>query len=203
MLRALAVAPLYWLFLSGLVIGTFIDFDHFFLPDSVTIGGIVAGLAFSTLVPELQSRVAVVSTEWGNAVRLVAASTWSEGLLQSAMGLAAGFLPLQAIRVLGTRLYRRIGRIGPEDEAMGFGDVKLLGAIGAFLGWEAAAFSLVAAALAGTLAAVPFVLAGRRSLLSRIPFGPYLSLGATLWVFWGPRLVVSYLTLTWPWRVVL
>ena len=201
--RALAVAPLYWLFLSGLVIGTFIDFDHYFLPDSVTIGGMVAGLAFSALVPELQARVAVVPTAFGKAVVPVFATTWREGLLQSALGLAAGFLPLQTIRVTGTWLYRRIGRIGPEDEAMGFGDVKLLGAIGAFLGWQAAAFSLVAAALVGTLVSVPLALARRRSLLSRIPFGPYLALGALLFVFWGQRLVISYLTLTWPWRVVL
>ena len=43
--------------------------------------------------------------------------------------------------------------------------------------------------------AIPLLLSRRRSLLDRIPFGPYLSLAALTWLFWGPRLALSYVRL--------
>ena len=61
----------------------------------------------------------------------------------------------------------------------------------------------IVGAVAGVLVAVPLLLAGRRTLLSRIPFGPYLSLGALLWLLWGRRLVLAYLLFAPPWRVAL
>ncbi len=47
------VATAYWVFVSFLIIGTFIDFEHFIIPDRVTIGGVIAGVAFSVTVPAL------------------------------------------------------------------------------------------------------------------------------------------------------
>ena len=47
------VAIAYWVFVSFLIIGTFIDFEHFIIPDRVTIGGVIAGVAFSVTVPAL------------------------------------------------------------------------------------------------------------------------------------------------------
>jgi leader peptidase (prepilin peptidase)/N-methyltransferase len=47
------VAIAYWIFVSFLIIGTFIDFEHFIIPDRVTIGGVIAGIAFSVAVPAL------------------------------------------------------------------------------------------------------------------------------------------------------
>ena len=47
------VAIAYWVFVSFLIIGTFIDFQHFIIPDRVTIGGVIAGIAFSVTVPAL------------------------------------------------------------------------------------------------------------------------------------------------------
>ena len=55
------VAIAYWVFVSFLIIGTFIDFEHFIIPDRVTIGGVIAGVAFSVAVPALMgtnSRIA-------------------------------------------------------------------------------------------------------------------------------------------------
>ena len=62
-------------------------------------------------------------------------------------------------------------------------------------------FRATLAALYGTLVAIPLLLAKKRSLLSRLPFGPYLSLGAFTWLFWGHRLAAAYLSFSAPWRV--
>ena len=141
----------------------------------------VAGLALSALVPSLHG----------------ADAAW-RGLTMSAIGLAAGFVPLQTIRLVGTAIYRRKGRIAADEYAMGFGDIKLIGAIGAFLGWQGAAFSIMAAALYGTLVALPLLVTGNRKLLDRLPFGPYLSLGAFTWLLWGPRILGVYLAMLAP-----
>jgi len=174
-LAAYAVAPVWWLFLAGLIIATFVDFDHFIIPDSVSIGGMAAGVIISALVPSIHGE-----------------TVWHQGAMWSVVGLAVGFVPLQTIRLVGTWYYRWRGRIAKDEYAMGFGDIKLIGAIGAFLGAYGAFFSIMAAALIGTLVALPFVLIGKKALLDRIPFGPYLSLGAAIWLFFGAYLLRQF-----------
>lgn len=195
-LRLMGLIPVYWLFVSGLLVGTFIDFDHFILPDSVTIGGMIAGLILSTLLPELQMSIATsFSADGSFSINAVRCHTSLAGCKASAIGLAAGFVPLQTIRLLATWFFRKRGRIGPDDYAMGFGDIKLVGAIGAFLGWQAALFSIFAAALLGTFVSIPVLLAKKRHLLDRIPFGPYLSAAALIWLFWNVPICTAYFRL--------
>jgi leader peptidase (prepilin peptidase)/N-methyltransferase len=83
-------------------------------------------------------------------------------------------------------------------EAMGFGDVKYMACIGAFLGWKAVIFTLVAASIIGAFVGIFTMLIGKREWSAKIPFGPYLSLGALIWLFWGPWLVAWYWNLTHP-----
>lgn len=82
-------------------------------------------------------------------------------------------------------------------EAMGFGDVKFLACIGAFLGWKGALFSLFAGSMVGALVGVALVIATRGRSGGRIPFGPYLALGSVLWVFAGPEMIDLYLAWVW------
>jgi len=70
-------------------------------------------------------------------------------------------------------------------EAMGLGDVKFMGAIGAFLGWAGVLFSLMASALAGSVAGVTLIVLRRHARANPIPYGPYLALAAAVWVFFG------------------
>jgi leader peptidase (prepilin peptidase)/N-methyltransferase len=159
--------PIYWLFLAGLLLGTFVDFEHFILPDSVTIGGMAVGPVLSALVPAMHGR-----------------ELWWQGLRDAGIGLAVGFGLLYAIGWLGGKAFKK--------EAMGFGDVKLMGAIGAFLGWKAVLFTIFASSLLGSVAGLLLIIFGGVKLQGRIPFGPYISMGAALWVFWGETLFRAY-----------
>jgi leader peptidase (prepilin peptidase)/N-methyltransferase len=163
------VAPALWLFFSALILGTFVDFDHFIIPDRVSIGGMIAGPLVSMLVPALH----------GTDSAMVA-------LLRSLAGLALGFGLLW--------LTGFIGRLAFRKEAMGFGDVKLLGAIGAFTGWQGVLFTLFLSSLTGSLVGVTLVILGLKRMQSRIPFGPYLALGAVLWSLAGTNIWNFYTT---------
>ena len=77
-------------------------------------------------------------------------------------------------------------------EAMGFGDVKFLACIGAFLGWKGVFFSLFAGSMIGAVIGLTMMAATRGRSGGRIPFGPYLALGALLWVAAGSELLQLY-----------
>lgn len=77
-------------------------------------------------------------------------------------------------------------------EAMGFGDVKFMAAIGAFLGWPATLFSLLASSLLGTGVALVLILLRRQKWSGRLGYGPYLAAAAMLWVFGGRTLVRAW-----------
>jgi len=164
------LVPVYWLAISGLILGTFVDFEHLIIPDRVTLGGILAGLLLSALVPSLHGETLVM-----------------HGLLWSSLGALAGWFLLWGAAVLGKFLLKK--------EAMGFGDVKLIGAIGAFLGTKAVLFTILTSSLIGSAAGIMMVLAGKKKMQSRIPYGPYLALAAIIWILWGPGLWNSYLKL--------
>jgi prepilin signal peptidase PulO-like enzyme (type II secretory pathway) len=78
-------------------------------------------------------------------------------------------------------------------EAMGFGDVKFLACIGAFLGWQAVLFTLFASSIIGCVFGVAGILIARDKAKAILPFGPYLALGAVLWLFGGRELTDWYL----------
>ncbi len=78
-------------------------------------------------------------------------------------------------------------------EAMGFGDVKFMLTLGAFLGWPGAIFSIGAGSIIGSVVGVFLLLARRLEESGRIPFGPYLAAGALVWIFGGEILLRWYL----------
>lgn len=154
------VTLVYWLIIAGLILGTFVDFEHMILPDRVTIGGMILGVLFSALLPELQMR-----------------ETWADSLKASVIGLAAGAGSLYLVGLLGKLAFKK--------DAMGLGDVKLLGAVGAFFGWQAVYFTIMLSALAGTLVGVALILRRKKEWQSRIPYGPYIALAALIWMLGG------------------
>ena len=165
--------PVYWLMISGLILGTFVDFEHMIIPDRVSIGGMYAGVALSLLFPVMHHTDSFI---------------WSG--LWSVVGMVAGAGSLWSVGV--------IGKWALKKDAMGFGDVKLLGAIGAFLGWQAVIFTIVFSSLIGSVVGVGFIAAGKREWQSRIPYGPYLAVAAVVWILWGSgwwQMYIDWLTM--------
>ncbi len=160
--------PLYCLVAAGLVLATFVDLDEMYIPDRVSLGGIAAGLVMSLLWPGLHG----VDTAFA-------------GFRSAAVGALAGSGSLAALAWVGTRMFGK--------EAMGMGDVKLLGAIGAFLGWQGVAFTFFVSAFAGAAVGLTMIAMRRKELQSAIPFGPYLALGAIVWILGGDSLWIQYL----------
>ncbi|MHC1727412.1 MAG: A24 family peptidase [Syntrophobacteraceae bacterium] len=99
--------------------------------------------------------------------------TWTDSLL----GIFLGGGLLYAIAA-GYALLRK-------KEGMGGGDIKLLGMIGAFIGWEGVLFTVLCASITGTIIALPLMLRKGTNMGSALPFGPFLSLGAICYIFWG------------------
>ncbi len=162
------LVPVLWLYVSGLVLGTFVDFEHMIIPDRVSIGGMIAGVILSPLVPAMHG-----------------VDTALASLIQSVIGLAFGFGMLWSIGKLGSAIFRK--------PAMGFGDVKLIGAIGAFTGWQGVLFTIIGSSLVGSIVGMTLVLTGGKRLQSRIPYGPYLAMAAIIWVFWGQNWWQAYI----------
>jgi len=257
-----------WILMALLIAATFIDFDHFIIPDSITLGGLVVGLICSFLVPELHKQDAM----------------W-RGLAQGALGAAIGYMMLWMIVLMGKMMFGKIShqfdeptkfefsQQGGEEEsiiiklgehqyewhevffrkwdrleldtqevyfndqkqemtdsfrvvgdgfevdgkktdlgdvkkvtgtctkavvpreAMGFGDVKFIAMIGAFLGWQAVLFTVFAASIIGAVIGVLQKISGREQWSRPLPFGPYLALGAVLWMFTGPFIWFWYIGL--------
>ena len=166
-----------WIWISLMIVGSFIDFDHQLLPDFVTVGGMVLGLVWAVV----KALFAVVDIGWGRGVYFP--------LAYSIAGLVFGFGLLWLVRWLGSKAFRR--------EAMGMGDVFLMGAVGALFGPVAVLVTLILSSVVGSVVGVTLILLSKTRLggFTPIPYGPYICIGCLAWMFFGPRLVDWYLHL--------
>ncbi len=182
------------LFISCLICATFIDLDHMIIPDTFTIGLGVVGVVLSVFVPALHDQ-----TQNGFMVD----------------SLRSGVISLQGL-LIGSGVVLWIALIAEallKKEAMGFGDVKFVGAIGAFTGWQGAVFAIFGGAVVGTVwigvAMLVKKLSGSRvqvapraetpdgqpaelSMGVQIPFGPMLAIGGLLYFLWFHEWTASF-----------
>lgn len=107
------------------------------------------------------------------------------GFLSALIGLLAG----GGILALVAWSYAK----GHRKEGMGGGDIKLLAMIGAFLGWPGVLVTLFSAALLGSLIGLALMLFWKKERTFAVPFGPFLSAGAVIHLFFGPALIRWYL----------
>ena len=148
---------------AGLVIASGIDLDYLVIPDSLTVGGVVAGISLSYFLPQLHN-----------------CQNPTDAMIQSVLGASAGGGILWITARTASWLLQK--------EAMGIGDAKLLAALGAFLGWTSLPFILVISSFAGTTVGVAVIKSRKRKLGVKIPYGPYLALAAFLWLILGRQI---------------
>jgi leader peptidase (prepilin peptidase)/N-methyltransferase len=248
------LALVYCLFMAGLIVATFIDFEHFIIPDEITIGGMGVGFVISLLLWRLHGQ----DTLPGSAKESVLGIIVGAGIIYAIVRLGKLFFGRQRIEIpetakvvfsetgiylgdeqeipyeelfyrksdvvrlqartveLADRCYRDVSvRVSPQKlqigedefnpeevphmeavssevvlprEAMGLGDVKFMGAIGAFLGWQAVVFSLMASSIIGSVAGLAMILGRKREWSSRLQYGPFIALGAAIWIFGGKHI---------------
>jgi leader peptidase (prepilin peptidase) / N-methyltransferase len=174
-----AKAVIGMLFVSVLVAATFIDLDHFVIPDVFTLGAGGLGVVLSFAVPALH----------GHHGGLFIVDSLRSGV-DALQGLLVGSGLVVWIALVAESLLKK--------EAMGFGDVKFVGMIGAFCGWQGAVASLFGGAVVGTVwFAVAFAwqkLSGTRAPLApkaETPDGQPADLGLGVHVPFGPMLAIA------------
>lgn len=253
------VALVMCLVLSAFVVATFIDFEHFIIPDEITIGGMVVGFLCSLAVPELHSTtdraLALRSSFFGIAVgggliylilrggkllfgkhrinlppetKIIFTETSiklpdqeipyeelfyrkSDAIFFQAKTIELPDRCFWNVPVQLTPEQLKIGEetFKPEEvphmevvtshltlprEAMGFGDVKFMAAIGAFLGWQTVIFALMASAVLGSIVGIAAIAVKKKEWSSRIPYGPYIALAATIFIFLPAELKLQWKT---------
>ena len=148
---------------------TCIDLDHQLLPDSLTLPLLWLGLIAS--LAGLSSPARNLPVDPANAIA----------------GAALGYLSLWAVY--------HVFRLLTGKEGMGFGDFKLLGAMGAWLGWHMLLPIVLLAALVGAVVGMAMIVLRRHQRGTPIPFGPFLAAAGWLAMMWGPQWVAGYLSL--------
>jgi len=153
----------------SLITLTMIDFDTQLLPDSITLPLMWAGLLFS-----------LATHADGSAIFTDPRA--------SMIGAAAGYLSLWSI-------YQGF-KLVTGKEGMGYGDFKLLAALGAWLGWQVLFLIVIVSAGVGLIAAVGMMVLRGHDRQIPIPFGPYLSIAGFIALMYGPELITAYLNLS-------
>ena len=248
------IGVVYCIFLALLITATFIDIEHFIIPDEITWGGTVLGLIFSLAVPELMqtdSRLHALGFSLAGAAlgygllwlivefgKLAFGKkkhvfpetepfTWTRHGDTATLKVGEEELAWDDIfsresdeLVLNCSEFEMAGEKHPDStlrfhfdrvkigdkelklddletisgtvrsaivprEAMGFGDVKFIACIGAFLGWQAVLFTICASSIIGCVAALAGLFIARDKSGTRVPFGPFLALAAVIWIFYG------------------
>jgi leader peptidase (prepilin peptidase) / N-methyltransferase len=114
------------------------------------------------------------------------------------VGLSMGVLPLAPLAslfglMIGGAIFYLIALV--SKGGMGGGDIKLIAMIGAFLGLQGGLFTIFASALLGSVVGLMLMLLGKRGRKDRVPFGPFLSFGAILFMLCGDGVIQWYLNL--------
>jgi leader peptidase (prepilin peptidase)/N-methyltransferase len=178
------IESLVWmLFVTILIVCTFIDLDHMILPDTFTIGGMIVAVLISFWLPSLH---------FGTSLEAYVFP-----------GFAAGVYAIMCV-FIGSGLVYWIGELGEvvfRKPAMGLGDVKLVGCIAAFCGWQGALFSIFGGAIIGSVLLIPIMLIrsfSRKQTIGNsddegsesepvgfgieVPFGPLIAVGGLSYV---------------------
>ncbi len=158
----------YFLFVSSLIVITFIDFEFQIIPDRITLPGIPLSLIFgATILPDPFFRYDFL------------------GFKTSIVGLLSGGGIFYLIAITGKAMLRK--------DAMGGGDIKLMAVIGGVLGWKGVVLTTFIGSLIGSVIGIIVIVIKGRRWGVRIPFGPYLAFGAIVSLLMGQEIFFWYL----------
>jgi leader peptidase (prepilin peptidase)/N-methyltransferase len=153
---------IYFVFISSLIIMTFIDIDHRIIPDVITLPGILIGLIASLALPTVGFKNAIVGMlVGGGSLWLVA---WVYYLLT-------------------------------RKDGMGGGDIKLLAMMGTIIGLKGVIFTIFVSSAVGTVVGVTLMIIKGKDMKFAVPFGPFLSIGAITYIFFGHEIIRAYFNL--------
>jgi leader peptidase (prepilin peptidase)/N-methyltransferase len=146
-----------------------IDFDTTLLPDNMTLPLLWVGLLLS-----------IVGTDPSLGLPV--------DMKSSIIGAVAGYLSLWSVY--------HLFKLVTGKEGMGYGDFKLLAALGAWLGWQSLPLIILLSAFVGAAVGVTLIVVRGRDRNIPIPFGPYLAAAGWIALMWGDELTGSYLRLS-------
>jgi len=179
-MRDLAEMAIIMVLSSALIVITFIDLDHQIIPDVITLPGMFIGLA---LAPFFMTALTDHLPFFLERV-LSPDAAYARAFLNSLIGLVLGAAPLLIIGWLWEKI--------KHVEAMGGGDIKLMGMVGSFLGWKGAFLTIMLGAISGSLVGGALILLKKHSADNVIPFGPFLAAGAAISLFYGGDILIWY-----------
>jgi leader peptidase (prepilin peptidase) / N-methyltransferase len=158
----------------------------FYGPTPLAVVRILFGCALIVLfVIDLQHQILPnVITLPGIAIGFACSLFLPPGWRDSLIGILVG----GAIPLIIAEAYVRLRGV----EGLGMGDVKMLGMVGAFLGWKGAVLTLLLGSLAGSIVGVGLIAAHAGSLQRKLPFGTFLAIAAAIAAVYGDPLVAWY-----------
>lgn len=169
------------LFGSMMLALIFTDLEQFLLPDELTLGGMVIGLALSPFLFIMPGATQLI---W------LIAGTQPEPWLASVTESVCGAVLFGGMLWATREIYYRVRGV----DGLGFGDVKLAAMMGAFWGVNYTLIILVVGSIVGALFGTTLVLLGGKRWSHEMPYGSYLGAAAILVTFWGDDLIGWYWT---------
>lgn len=170
-------------FVLGLVAITYIDLDEMIIPDAITLPGIALGLIGAAVAPDyslIGPWLGGVFMSWG-----VENLRWLS-IIGSVLGMIVGG---GSVWVIFQAYY-----LWRKEEGIGGGDFTLLAMVGAFLGWRAVFLTIFFGSVAALVyAIIDSIRAGEFHPQMKLPFGPFLSLAALVYLFFGESILYWYL----------
>lgn len=154
---------IYFIFCSALIVITFIDLDYQIIPDTITLPGMVIGFVAGSLL---------MPDPFMRYSRL--------GFLASIIGFLAGGGLYYAIAIL-------------SKGGMGGGDIKMMAMVGALTGWKSVILTTFLGSFTGAILGIFLMIFKGKGRKTKIPFGPFLALGALITLFFGQEIFQWYI----------
>jgi leader peptidase (prepilin peptidase)/N-methyltransferase len=180
----LTVDALKWAFFAALlVVLTITDLRERILPDEVNFFGLGVGLLFSFFTKPADGTALWLANRWFDFPPPTPALSFAD----AALGAIAGS---GLLWVVAEGYFRLRGR-----EGMGLGDVKMMAAVGAFLGLKRTLLTVLVGSLLGSVIGILLIVVSKKGRDYELPFGTFLGAGALLVVFFGTPALQWYLSL--------